>query len=219
MLSEFWEKRKQIIEISGILVAVGALFVSMNIPNNLVAAYALVNIQIIWLVIITVSVAIIFVQLWQIVKHFQTNSNNEYKEIFFSTIKFLIGAFGFFLIGDGLIYVYAVYKPILGEFIKTAAGAFCAIALGIVFAAIYGFTKLFKIKLSIFWYAFTHYIALSVVLSILITFIQFGHFTIDSYVKIALLCFIGIGLIFFLVWYRAKKRMKKLKLDSQQSIN
>ena len=61
MLKEFWEAKKHQIQLVGILTGVGALFLSISTPTNETAGRALANIQFVWLIIITISLIVLFV--------------------------------------------------------------------------------------------------------------------------------------------------------------
>lgn len=59
MFAEFWQKKKHTIELIGILTAIGALFLNIPLPENEKARLALINIQFIWLFILTFSMALL----------------------------------------------------------------------------------------------------------------------------------------------------------------
>jgi hypothetical protein len=63
MLKDFWESRKHAIQLVGILCGVGALFLAIPTPENLLARPALFNIQFVWLLVVTISTTVLFVDL------------------------------------------------------------------------------------------------------------------------------------------------------------
>lgn len=66
MLEEFWNQKKHLIQLLGILIGVGAIFLNIPTPDNQNALVALRNVQLAWLIIITISQAFLFWQLFSL---------------------------------------------------------------------------------------------------------------------------------------------------------
>lgn len=65
MFKQFWESQKYIIEPTVIVTGIGAIFLSFDLPENLQAKNALMNIKFVWLVLTTLSVIILFYNFWR----------------------------------------------------------------------------------------------------------------------------------------------------------
>ena len=61
MFKEFWERKKGLIECTAFLVAVGALFLNIPLPDVETARISLLKVQLMWLFLITVSVGVLAV--------------------------------------------------------------------------------------------------------------------------------------------------------------
>jgi hypothetical protein len=206
MQTEFWEKRIRTIEVAGILIAIGALFISMDIPvSNTLAAYALINIQLIWLIIITCSIFWLFYQLWLFFKFLESNTNSKFKEEILSTLSLLSLFLGLFLILYGWQYIIFLYKPILGEFAKNVEMVIYAMIWSIARLILTGIASLFKIKIPLIKRTVIHYIMSSFFIGILGTFIHFGKFTFKNFIIAIFSAFFSLGIVYSIAWWRTKK--------------
>jgi len=59
MLNKFFEENRHVFEFIGILIAIGAIFLAIPAPDNSKAKDALMDVQLIWLIIISFSVIVI----------------------------------------------------------------------------------------------------------------------------------------------------------------
>ena len=121
MLKDFWEKNKHQIQLTGILTGVGALFLSIPNPEVEVASVVLQKIQFVWLIIVTVSVALLFYNLYTLLKLYE-DKNKEDKEGFHfdETISLIIFATIFYFVMNMWIYTYSLYKEAFFSFIVIA---------------------------------------------------------------------------------------------------
>ena len=133
MLKEFWEAKKHLIQLIGILSGVGALFLSIALPENIEARQALINIQFIWLIIITICLIVLFVNFMRLAdfweKSLKEKNNIDYTE----TISLLIATTLLYLIINLWMYMINLYKESLWNYLTMAQGAF--ISLGGAFIA------------------------------------------------------------------------------------
>lgn len=98
MFKEFWEKKKGPIECTAFLVATGALFLNIPLPEMEVARASLLKVQLMWLFLVTLSVAILA---WhflffvleverQIKGRFSLNPRNALSTFFLALFLYLI---------------------------------------------------------------------------------------------------------------------------------
>ncbi len=117
MFKEFWEKKKSIIEATGILTAIGALFLNIDSPSNELARKALLNIQMAWLLVISIMSIFLFANFWlffmQIENKIERKISREMPISIFGIFIYTIG--GWFL-WNLWKYLLELYKQELKEF-------------------------------------------------------------------------------------------------------
>ncbi len=111
MLNEFWEQNKNQLQFVGILIGVGALFLSIPIPEVEKAAEALKKIQLIWLLIVTIAVALLFVSLFKLSRLYEINSTKDKDGFNFDeTLSFVVVLTSVYFIVNMWIYAYSLYQ-------------------------------------------------------------------------------------------------------------
>ena len=130
MLKEFWEAKKHLIQFVGILAGVGALFLTIPRPQDAAAGIALANIQLVWLLILSISTIVLFfnfvilIARWE--KDYKKRKNFDLTETF-STIAMLTTSY---LIINLWIYIIHIYKDSVFDFMRSvsfgAAATFAA---------------------------------------------------------------------------------------------
>jgi len=109
MFLEFWEKRKHLIECVGILTAVGALFLNISAPEgNEGARLALINIQFIWLIVISLALLILAVQFIDLVFRVENILENKWG-IYTSMLSFAVLMLIWKLVENLWRYIIALY--------------------------------------------------------------------------------------------------------------
>jgi hypothetical protein len=115
MLKQFWEERKHIIQITGILSAVGALFLAIPLPTDQAARNALLHIQLLWLLIVSVS-AIIILREILIVSTLWEKNMSKTNPWFNETISLIISGGIIYFITYLWEYMIALYKNSFFDF-------------------------------------------------------------------------------------------------------
>ena len=121
MLKDFWEKNKHQIQLTGILTGVGALFLSIPNPEVEEASIALQKVQFIWLIIVTVSVALLFYNLYKLFRIYEDESKKNREGFHFDeTISLIVFATIFYFVINMWIYTYSLYKEAFFSFLYVA---------------------------------------------------------------------------------------------------
>lgn len=110
LVVSFWNKRREILQFVGFTVAIGAIFLTISLPDNEKAKNALITIQFTWLLIITallIVLAIIF-----IVYAYKANFNFEKKYSWDtqSIVGFVVLAVFYTMIKNLWKYLFALYS-------------------------------------------------------------------------------------------------------------
>ncbi len=117
MFEVFWNKNRHKIQFLAILTAIGAIFLSIPLPEDKKARVALLNVQSIWLIIISISVFLLFHSLWNLASTFEEKAKKKNKIDIGSTISVLIILIGFFLLSNLWVYLVGLYKEQLSQFL------------------------------------------------------------------------------------------------------
>lgn len=137
MLRDFWEKKKHIIQLGGIIIAVGALFLSIPPPDNEVAKIALSNIQFAWLIIITVILVSLFLNFVILGDIFEKELKDKKKIDFDTSLVLLIVFIGGWILYYLWVYILNLYKASFTSFFSVSSG---------IIAMIFSTTSLFLSK-------------------------------------------------------------------------
>ncbi len=141
MLKNFWEQKKHLIQLAGILTAIGALFLSITPPENETAANALLNIQFAWLIIITVALFILFMSLITLLIEIEEETKKKYKINIEETISFLMIFISGWILVNLWIYVFKLYKDTIVKFMRYS-GLIISIIIGTL--VFYFVNRIFK---------------------------------------------------------------------------
>ncbi|MDD5738809.1 MAG: hypothetical protein PHY72_02715 [Candidatus Pacebacteria bacterium] len=132
MPNRFLEKNKTYFELIGVMAAIGAIFLTIPTPENDKAQNALMNIQLIWLIIISVSLLLLFYKFFRfflLVEDLaEKNGLHFYSSL--AVIPFFMG---------GLI-LYHLWRYIFIIYGSNYKGSILQYLLGIVFSIYIAFT-------------------------------------------------------------------------------
>ena len=132
MFKSFWDRKKYIVELVGIIVAIGALFLAIPIPEQERAREALMDIQFFFLLLITIGLLVFFdTFLLPLAKELKIKVKTEDKFIINGLTLAVLSLF-FWLIFNLWDYILALYESSLINFIKSNHLALVVI-LGTVF--------------------------------------------------------------------------------------
>ena len=134
MLKKFWEQNKHQLQLVGILIGVGALFLSIPIPEIEEAAEALKKIQLIWLLIVTISTGLLFVNLHKLSRLYEIDSTKDKDGFNFDeTISIVIGLTIAYFISNMWIYAYSLYREVIFDFIETVQFGITAFLVAVTY--------------------------------------------------------------------------------------
>jgi hypothetical protein len=68
MFNKFLEEKKSVLQTIGILIAIGAIFLTIQPPENPVAKEALMKLQFFWLYTVTVSIFILYFNIFDFLR-------------------------------------------------------------------------------------------------------------------------------------------------------
>lgn len=160
MFKEFWEEKKHAIEAIAIFTAVGAIFLTIPLPEkNLAGKEALLNVQMAWLIIITLSLIVLFFNLYV----FLTKVEENIQKLSFSTGSFImLGITLSVWIVVGLWnYMVAVYASQLEKLWSQLAVPIIFIDVAIITFKSNPFTVTYQTKKQIFYISALFYGALN----------------------------------------------------------
>ncbi len=117
MLKEFWEAKKHLIQLVGILTGIGALFLSITLPENIEARQALINIQFVWLIIITICLLLLFVNFIRLADFWEKSFKEKSRLDYTNTISLFIAATLLYLIFNLWTYMINLYKESIWNYL------------------------------------------------------------------------------------------------------
>lgn len=212
MLKEFWEAKKHLIQLIGILTGVGALFLSIKPSDNATANNALANIQFVWLIIITVSSIILFINFAKLGIEWEDNLKIKRGFDLTETISFFVLATLVYLLLNLWIYIINLYKNSFWDFFTITNGAIFSF-IGAIFYH-YWRRVLFRIPEAPMWKritcSFFAHIPLSIVAGFFTEIVTSkGGFSLIDGLKISIFFFLLFFPIFSIVYeIRRKKEVK-----------
>ena len=136
MFKAFWEEKKHIIEAVGLFTAVGAIFLTIPTPDDTKAKIALFNIQIIWLLIISVLVVVLFISFLKLVIPLEKESKKRFSLDIEGALTGIIFATIFWFLLYWWQYIYILYAKSLHDFLE-----FLRYPMSIIFLAPIGFLR------------------------------------------------------------------------------
>lgn len=119
MLKDFWENKKYLIQLVGILCGVGALFLAIPVPTNEEESKALANIQFIWLVIVTISTTVLFIQFLLLANAWEKNLRDTKGLDMTETVSVLVFSTLVYLLVNIWQYFLNIYQDSFWDFFKT----------------------------------------------------------------------------------------------------
>jgi hypothetical protein len=134
MFKKFWEQSKDQLQFVGILIGVGALFLSIPVPEVEKAAEALHKIQIVWLMIVTISSMLLFVKLYTLSRLYELNSTKDIDGFNFDeTISTIIGVTIAYFVINMWIYASSLYQEAFSDFANIARFGVSALLASITY--------------------------------------------------------------------------------------
>jgi hypothetical protein len=131
MFNEFWKQRGHLIEFVSLLCGVGALFIAIEPPESSPAATALLNIKLFWLLTITVSIVILFVNLWLYLYYLEREIKESRGLDLVETVSVALALGVAWLLLNLWIYILNLYSDSLREVTKwTVPGSSALVAAG-----------------------------------------------------------------------------------------
>jgi len=209
MFKDFWEKKKHVIEMSSILTAIGALFLNINLPADESAKNALLNIQMVWLLIISIMGIILFFTFWSFAAQIDNKIEKKIShELYYSIFGFIIVVVGGYFLINLWKYFIALYKKEFLNFlpmlylIPASAGSLVVILLKNKYTKYYLAGKKIKYYFGILGTSFLAGLVYSFLAEI-ITELNLNLLTFLSRL------FIGIGMAFLLCLSITKATIKE----------
>lgn len=133
MFKDFWENEKHIIEATGILTAIGALFLNINLPENELARNALLNIQMLWLLIISIMSILLFVTFWSLAIKIENKIEKKISQkMYYNIFGISIGMTGIWFLQNLWKYLFGLYKQELSNFLSSLSYVAFGVGLLIV---------------------------------------------------------------------------------------
>lgn len=209
MLKKFWEQKKHIINITAIFIAIGAIFLTIPLPENKEAQDALMNLQLFWLIVISIMILILMVLLYSF--FIKIEDNLERKKFDSSgAISLIVFMSALWLMQNLWKYIFVLYKDQYVKFISQIVISFHMLYFGIL---IYVSDKLIKYytkaKKKFFIYFFAVVIFSSIIFSLVISTIDL-KFNMNDWFDVAIIYLvISIILIFCRCEYMLRKHNKK----------
>jgi hypothetical protein len=137
MFKQFWKKKKDLIEAIGIITAVGAIFLAIPKPENELAQTALYNIQMIWLIIVSLAIILLFLNFLSLALRIEQEAEKKINYDFGGAFSILIFWLLFWLMKNLWAYMLALYKKELLDFMPLINQTI----IGIIFAISFYFEK------------------------------------------------------------------------------
>lgn len=209
MFKDFWDKQKHQIQLVSILVAIGALFLSITPPESEKARSALFNIQLAWLIIITIALVILFVNFIALMSRAEGEASVKYKIPLELTISLLALFISVWILINLWIYIINLYREPLLKFFQAS---YFFISFSIFSTIIYWIAKIIFSKI--------RKVSISVILYLLMTSILLGFwsdlfdlkFSFKSWAQNS-----AIVLVICVIYFSYKIIYKKIK--SGRNIN
>lgn len=143
MFKDFWERKKHEVQFFGILIGIGALFLAIGPPENEKAREALLNIQFFWLVIITISITILFVNFYKFSLTFEHKMRGKIWLDLEETISMVVLAGLIFFIFNVWQYISTMYRASFLDFLWGGGGFAISSIIG---ALLYSFWRIMCLK-------------------------------------------------------------------------
>ncbi len=173
MFREFWEEKKHLIQFVGILTTIGALFLNVKpIAENEQALKSLLNIQFIWLLIISVSVTVLLFNLLIFFIRLEGNIKTKYKLDFELSIVIIFIYIAGYILFNFWRYILAIYNNQFSEFLSSISYSISTILTVLSFYVTEKITEKLKIKFLSFKGIIIFSIIITIFLSLKLKFID-----------------------------------------------
>jgi hypothetical protein len=110
MLKEFWKQRKPLIQFTGSIVAIGAIFLAIPTTENKVAKIALANIQVFWLILLAICLMLLFVNFIKLVWKNEKRIEARYSIPIIGAYSVTLGAIFIWILVNLWNYIFALYS-------------------------------------------------------------------------------------------------------------
>ena len=211
MLEEFWKEKKHLLQIIAIVVAIGALFLTISLPENEKAKSALMNVQLAWLVIITFALFVLFINLLILAFRFEDKINKKKDVNFDDAIAYPVMFLGVWVLLNLWIYIINLYKYSVKEFMDWSLWP---VGIFITAFGYYLSRKIFVTKKTKFFSIVRHSVYIFFCSSLLSLWVEMAdlNFSLRSFVERMLVFALVFSAIIFLVdIYKIVKEKRKKK--------
>lgn len=219
MFKNFWENKKHIIEATGILTAIGALFLNINFPENEAAKKALMNIQMLWLFIISFMSLLLFLNFWLFAEKIEDKIEKKLShDMPYRIFTIFVAVTGFWFLENLWKYLLNLYKKELSSFLLWLTFIPFGVAALIILYFENKFTTYYienkKIK---YWFVVFLVAILSGITYSFLFMILALNFTILPFIKATLISSaIALLACLILTYFKLRKYKKQHNIDSGQ---
>lgn len=205
MLKSFWDEKKHLIQITAFLIAIGAIFLSVPTPENDAARELLQNVQVLWLVIISVFMIVLFINFYALATKFEEKLE-KHRNFYINIISSLVFFSGFYFLINLWGYAWYIYKDSIFNLLPFVALALVSLGGAIILLLL----KRLELSKTVFWLAYgvlaghlfglaTYFFKLS----------NIGLLSLKSWLEKSFWLSISFLLVFALISFFAKLRSKK----------
>lgn len=149
-LKRFWDKKKELISFTGIVIAISSMFLSVPIPEQINAAEALRMIQFLSILVMSISIAWLWVLFlsfsYQLESHLSKKSGLQLD----NTISNAVFLVAFYFVYNLWVYVISLYKT---EWQKVVGGFQTAVGFVVIAIVIYFADKVYGIRNTVSWFS------------------------------------------------------------------
>lgn len=186
MFEEFWNKKKIMIQFTGAVTTIGALFLNISTPQNETAKMALANIQMFWLIIVTTCLTSLFVDFIIYIIKFEKELRNRSLPVY-GGFSVMTGGILLWLVLNLWSYILSLYTNSFAKFISMSYPAIFFIVGTLIL--IYIEKKKFKILTQIIITDFIASVWLLPAMSFFVRYLGLGH-VFGNWIKVFITSFI-----------------------------
>ncbi len=117
MLEKYWKEQSTLIKASGFIAGLGALFLSIPVPQLEEARTALANIQVFWLILLTACLAKIFYSFTKSLIKYEKEMKVKYDLPIVGLYSFTLGAIFLWVILNLWSYIFSLYNKESAKFL------------------------------------------------------------------------------------------------------
>lgn len=217
MLKEFWEKKKHLIQLVGILTGVGALFLAISPPENVDARQALANIQFMWLVVITLSCSTLFISFHSFSIDLEKQLGSKWGIDLKETVSLFIILSLVYFLTNLWTYIFSLYSSSVWDFLQGTNMGIMALLGAFFFHYFWRIAEKIKKYRDRIFFMIGAYLLISALVGFLS--LLMSHKGLDFPLWQWLLVS-GVIFIFMVVMtvYEANRRGKGIKKDESQKL-